>query len=250
MPGWAMRSDEPPVSQSAAIADADQANEQLFASLYGELRQLAERQLRRNAGTSISPTTLLHEAYIGMSGREMVFPDRARFLGYAARVMRGLIIDFVRERRALKRGSAFHITELPTEVESPVDQAELVKLSQVLDELSSHDPRLAEVVDLRYFCGFTIEEIAQIRGRQLSTVISAVTALVESGEIDFHPDWVDRNKQAVIEAACAGAGGIDRVERLRTLKDVLPPEITFDEIRLVLARLRKEQARKKTDIPA
>jgi ATP-dependent DNA helicase RecQ len=98
--------------------------------------------------------------------------------------------------------------------------------------------------------GKTIEEIAQIRGRQLSTVISAVTALVESGEIDFHPDWVDRNKQAVIEAACAGAGGIDRVERLRTLKDVLPPEITFDEIRLVLARLRKEQARKKTDIPA
>jgi RNA polymerase sigma factor (TIGR02999 family) len=170
MPEWAMRSDDPPVSQSAAIVDAGHANEQLFASLYGELRQLAQRQLRRNAGASISPTTLLHEAYIGMSGREMVFPDRARFLGYAARVMRGLIIDFVRERRALKRGSAFHITELPTEVESPLDQAELVKLSKVLDELSSHDPRLAEVVDLRYFCGFTIEEIAAQRGVNKRTV--------------------------------------------------------------------------------
>src|ERR1700723_3975740 len=132
MPGWAMRSDEPPVSQSAAIVDAGQANEQLFASLYGELRQLAERQLRRNAGTSISPTTLLHEAYIGMSGREMVFPDRARFWGYAARVMRGLIIDFVRERRALKRGSAFHITELPHEVAAAVGKPELGKLSQGL----------------------------------------------------------------------------------------------------------------------
>lgn len=98
--------------------------------------------------------------------------------------------------------------------------------------------------------GKTLDEIAQLRGRQLSTVISAVTALVERDEIDFHPDWVDRNKQAVIEAACTGAGGVDRVERLRTLKDALPPEITYDEIRLVLARLRKEQARKKTDIPA
>jgi ATP-dependent DNA helicase RecQ len=98
--------------------------------------------------------------------------------------------------------------------------------------------------------GKTLDEIAQLRGRQLSTVISAVTALVERDEIDFHPDWVDRNKQAVIEAACGDAGGVDRVERLRTLKDALPPEITYDEIRLVLARLRKEQARKKTDIPA
>lgn len=147
-----------------------QANEQLFASLYGELRRLAERQLRRSAGASISPTTLLHEAYIGMSGREMVFPDEARFLGYAARVMRGLIIDFVRERRALKRGSGFHITELPTEVESPVDQAELARLSKVLDELSNRDPRLAEVVDLRYFCGFTIDEIAAQRGVNKRTV--------------------------------------------------------------------------------
>ena len=76
----------------------------LFASLYAELRQLAERQLRRNAGAPVSPTTLLHEAYLGMRGREAVFPDRERFIGYAARVMRGLIIDFVRDRRALKRG--------------------------------------------------------------------------------------------------------------------------------------------------
>ncbi|HTW59056.1 MAG TPA: RecQ family ATP-dependent DNA helicase [Terriglobales bacterium] len=98
--------------------------------------------------------------------------------------------------------------------------------------------------------GKTLDEIAEIRGRQLSTVVSAVTALVERGEIEFQPDWVDRNKQAVIEAACASAGGIDRIERLRALKDALPPEITYDEIRLVLARLRKAQAQKKADIPA
>src|SRR5580700_4468607 len=161
---------EPPAA-AGQCADTDRAkNRELFAMLYRDLRQLAERQLRRSQGAPLSPTTLLHEAYLGISARDASFPDRQRFLGYAARVMRGLIIDFVRERRALKRGSAFHITELPTEVESPVDQAELVKLSQVLDELSTHDPRLAEVVDLRYFCGFTIEEIAAQRGVNKRTV--------------------------------------------------------------------------------
>lgn len=85
--------------------------------------------------------------------------------------------------------------------------------------------------------GKTFDEIAQIRARQLGTVISAVTALVESGEIDFQPAWIDRNKQAVIEAACARAG-LEKIDKLRTLKAMLPPEITYDEIRLVLAYLR------------
>ena len=84
-------------------AAASAKNRQLFASLYRDLRKLAESQLRRSHDASISPTTLLHEAYLGMSDREAVFPDRERFMGYAARVMRGLIIDFVRERRALKQ---------------------------------------------------------------------------------------------------------------------------------------------------
>src|SRR6202453_5314416 len=136
-----------------------------FASLYGELRQLAERQLRRNAGAPVSPTTLLHEAYLGMRGRDAVFPDRERFIGYAARVMRGLIIDLVRERRALKRGAAFHITQLPTEIGAPDgDEAALTRLSDALDELATHDARLAEVVDLKYFCGYTFEDIAAQRG--------------------------------------------------------------------------------------
>jgi RNA polymerase sigma factor (TIGR02999 family) len=165
-----MESEEPALPEARSAAADPAANERLFASLYDELRKLAERQLRRNGGAPLSPTTLLHEAYLGMSGSNAVFPDRARFLAYAARVMRGLIIDFVRERRALKRGSAFHITEFTTEVQPMVDQAELARLSDVLDELSSHDPRLAEVVDLRYFCGFTIEEIAAQRGVDKRTV--------------------------------------------------------------------------------
>ncbi len=89
--------------------------------------------------------------------------------------------------------------------------------------------------------GKSFEEIAEIRGRQLSTVINAVAALVEKGEIEFKPEWIDRAKQSVIEAGCAKVGGPDRVERLRSLKDVLPPEITYDEIRLVVAHLRKDR---------
>jgi RNA polymerase sigma factor (TIGR02999 family) len=163
--GWK----EPPLPEPRDAAAGANANDQLFASLYDELRKLAERQLRRNAGVTISPTTLLHEAYLGMSGAGAVFPDRDRFLGYAARVMRGLIIDFVRERRAVKHGSAFHITQLPTDI-AEVSASELSSLSDALDELSAHEARLAEVVDLRYFCGFTLEEIAAQRGASVRTV--------------------------------------------------------------------------------
>src|SRR5271155_6266241 len=148
------------------------SNERLFASLYDQLRQLAARQLRRSAGASVSPTTLLHEAYLGMSDRNAVFPDQNRFMGYAARVMRGLIIDFVRERRALKRGGAYHITQLPTEVEECSESAtDLARLSDALDELAVREPRLAGVVDLKYFCGFTFDEIAAQRGTSLRTVM-------------------------------------------------------------------------------
>jgi len=143
----------------------------LFEALYSELHRLARRQLARHAAPpSLGATTLLHEAYLDMAGREgPSFPDQAHFMGYAARVMRGLIIDFIRERRALKRGAAFQITELPSDVAAAED-TDLPRLSDALDELAARDPRLAEVVDLRYFCGFTFEEIAAQRGASVRTV--------------------------------------------------------------------------------
>ena len=96
--------------------------------------------------------------------------------------------------------------------------------------------------------GKTFEEIALIRGRQLRTVMNAVATLVENGEVEFQPTWIDRTRHSVIEAACIRAG-LENVERLKPLKDVLPPEITYEEIRLVLARLRRDQAQKRS-IPA
>jgi len=96
--------------------------------------------------------------------------------------------------------------------------------------------------------GKTLEEIAQIRGRQLSTVVNSVAALVERGDIEFQSKWIDRNRESVIEAACLRAG-VANVDRLKPIKDVLPPEIGYEEIRLVLARLRRELAKEKS-VPA
>lgn len=84
----------------------------LFTLLYGELHRLAEQNLRRAGGpVTISPTTLLHEAYLSMAGRDAAaFADRSHFLAYASRAMRGLVIDLARARRARKRGRDLEVT--------------------------------------------------------------------------------------------------------------------------------------------
>jgi len=149
------------------------AKDALFATLYSELHRLAKSQIARNGqGASISPTTLLHEAYLDIAGREAAsFPDEGRFMGYAAKVMRGLIIDFVRSRQARKRGGGFEITSLGDEVAAGVaDEGELVRTSAALDGLASVDASLAEVVDLKFFCGFSFAEIAALRGVSERTV--------------------------------------------------------------------------------
>jgi ATP-dependent DNA helicase RecQ len=94
--------------------------------------------------------------------------------------------------------------------------------------------------------GRTLEEIAQIRGRQLSTIVSGVASLLETGQVEFQPGWVTKEKQSVIEAACATAG----LDRYKPLKDILPPEITYDEIRLVVGKLRRQQMLRNADVPA
>ena len=94
--------------------------------------------------------------------------------------------------------------------------------------------------------GKTLQEIADARGRQLSTIVNGVASLLETGEVEFQSGWVSKEKQSVIEAACARAG----TERLKAAKDLLPPEISYDEIRLVVAKLRREEALKKADVPA
>jgi RNA polymerase sigma factor (TIGR02999 family) len=138
----------------------------LFTVLYAELHRLARRQLARGArDMTLGTTTLLHEAYLDMAARDSVFLDRGRFMAYASRVMRTLIIDHVRNRKAHKRGGQFQLTSLEVDVADPGAEAdELTRIGQAVDGLAAIDPLLAQIVDLRFFCGFTFAEIANMRG--------------------------------------------------------------------------------------
>jgi len=160
-------------AMSNAPSDDPAAADTLFGSLYAELHRLARRQLHRQGRIGgLGATTLLHEAYLSISAKEgAVFVDQARFMGYAARVMRGLIIDDVRRWRSDKRGGQFAITALLTEhVDSVMHPSALVVISEALDELATVEPGLAEIVDLKFFCGFSFAEIAAMRNVSERTI--------------------------------------------------------------------------------
>jgi RNA polymerase sigma factor (TIGR02999 family) len=150
-----------------------QAADALFSLLYNELHALAEQSLRHGlGGVTIGATTLLHEAYLSIAGRAgLDFPDRARFLAYAARAMRGLVIDHARRNRAQKRGRHLELT-LGEQHAVPGDDSsdELVALGDALERLAAIDPSLAELVDMHFFCGFTFAEIGEFRGVSERTV--------------------------------------------------------------------------------
>ena len=197
----------------ALIRRADQADreatDKLFALLYHELRGLAERSLRRGGPSlTLGTTTLLHEAYLNIAGRENIaFVDRPRFLAYASRAMRGLVIDYARMRRAKKRGAQFEITL--ADDEAPAGHAmerteELERLGEALDELAEIEHGLAELVDLHFFCGFSFGEIAALRQISERTVyrdwrrarlLLHHAMLVDEPESSA-PDAVDRSERS------------------------------------------------------
>lgn len=150
----------------AAERGEESAADALFSALYAELHRIARRELaRQGVPVSMGATTLLHQAYIEMADKDGAsFPDRARFMAYASRVMRGLIIDYARSRNAVKRGGQFHITSQGSEVDELADDRQLPRIGDALDELAKADPLLAEIVDLKFFCGFTFVEIAAMKG--------------------------------------------------------------------------------------
>lgn len=154
-------------SDERVVADA------LFGTLYAELHRLARREVsRRGPVGGLGVTTLLHEAYLSMSSRDgTVFVDQTRFMAYAARVMRGLIIDDVRRRRSEKRGGLFQITSLGTgHVDCVMTPQSLILISDALDELAEAEPELAQIIELKFFCGFSFGEIAAMRGVSERTI--------------------------------------------------------------------------------
>jgi RNA polymerase sigma factor (TIGR02999 family) len=174
--GWAGADMQAHETNAATLLAAPEARAletrgRLFSELYHELHRMAQHQLRNGGSAVLSPTTLLHETFLNLSRREADFANRAQFMSYAARAMRGLIIDYLRSQRAQKRGSGFELTLLPTEPGvAAVADLQSDTLSEALDELAHIDSRLAECVDLRFFCGFSFEEIAGLWQVSVRTV--------------------------------------------------------------------------------
>ena len=142
------------------------AIDRLHALMYDELHELAHRRLRVSERVpSLETTGLVHESYLRLlaSGHIRV-TDRAHFLAYAARAMRSIIVDFVRKHRAERHGGgALHVT-LNTNVadEAYASEEQIIRINEALEELGHADPRLARVVDLRYFGGLSEIEIAEV----------------------------------------------------------------------------------------
>jgi RNA polymerase sigma factor (TIGR02999 family) len=166
--------DSDPGASPPAGRDDDQARAAaLFTTLYADLCRLARREVRRNGANDVVGTsTVVHEAWLDMSRRpSLSFEGPGQFLAYAARTMRGLVIDRMRARHAQKRGGGLIITSLDTNNAEQVEQPEMLEsIGEALEELSALEPDLARVVDLKFFCGFTLVEIATMQGVSERTV--------------------------------------------------------------------------------
>ena len=146
---------------------------EIFATLYPELRSLARARLRRNATLTLLETTgLLHESYLRLVklGRLNV-ESRSHFLAYAARTMRSIVVDFARQRMAERRGSGRPDAELDTEISiDDRGEEEVIRVHDALHDLAKVDERLVRVIEMRYFGGLTEDEVAEAMGVSARTV--------------------------------------------------------------------------------
>ncbi len=146
-------------------ADEPGARDQLFAAAYAELRKLARSRLRDGGRNTVLDTTaLVHESYLRfLTAGQLRSDDRRAFFAYASRVMRSVIIDAVRERQAERRGGDLDRMTLNTQLldKLPAAEDELLQVNEALEALALAEPRLAKVVEMRYFGGYTEVEIAE-----------------------------------------------------------------------------------------
>ena len=156
------------------VADGDQpALESLYSALYRELSRLARSHLARAGTITLDPPAVLHDAFIRIvgTGEPGQFPNRKVFFGYASAVMRTVVVDYVRERRAQKRGGGERDLTLNTGIaESVMAEDQLIGLHEALNQLARIDDRCYRVVEMRYFGGLTEEEVAEVLDVSLPTV--------------------------------------------------------------------------------
>jgi RNA polymerase sigma factor (TIGR02999 family) len=166
------------VALSSLLASARNGDKEAAAAAYGllydELRRLARSKLRKHQSmTLLDTTSLVHESYLRLVGADALpVEDRHHFFAYAARVMRSVIVDFARARAAERRGGeADHVvldTMVSGEVAAP--EVDVLRVHEALETLEQADARLAELVQLRYFGGYTEEEVAETLGVTVRTV--------------------------------------------------------------------------------
>lgn len=148
------------------------AAEQLMPLVYDELKALAGAFLRRErADHTLQPTALVHEAYMKLVGANSNWESRAHFFAVAARAMRNTLVNHALARKAEKRGGGAATIALEVEpAASPKRAIDTLALDQALKDLAALDPRKAEVVELRFFGGMTVEETAHVLSVSVSTV--------------------------------------------------------------------------------
>jgi len=150
------------------------AIDQLFNLLYEDMRQMAHARLRRSGNLTLLDTTaLVHESYLRLiRAGSIEAQDKAHFMGYAARVMRSIVVDFVRRRSADRRGGVAVRVELDESTPLPADprEREVLQVHEALEKLAAIDQHLARVVEMRYFAGMTEPEVAEALDRSVRSV--------------------------------------------------------------------------------
>jgi RNA polymerase sigma factor (TIGR02999 family) len=150
------------------------ARDALFSAAYGELHRLAHARLRDGGRNTVLDTTcLVHESYLRfLRAGQLRAEDRRAFFAYASQVMRSVIVNSVRERIAQKRGGSARPLTLSTQLGATVADGEesIMKVHEALEELAKAEPRLAQVVEMRYFGGYSEQEMAEALGITERTV--------------------------------------------------------------------------------
>lgn len=152
-----------------AVGHGDEtAMNRLLSLMYTELQHLARRRLRKSEKiTMLDTTELVHECYLRfLKVGHLTVADRAHFLAYAARTMRSIVVDYVKQRRADRRGGGARDLTLNTDMIQTLhaSEEEIMRVNEALEDLSKSDARLVQVVEMRYFAGLTEEEIASSLG--------------------------------------------------------------------------------------
>lgn len=158
--------------ERARSGDPD-AREALFEQIYPELKLLARQRLRQaSALTLLDASSLVHEVYLRLT-RQRALPSGSRriFFAYVSKIMRSVVLDYVRERRALKRGGGGHMVTLHTgDAQMDANQPDVEALDLALRELAKIDERSHQIVEMRYFGGFSIDEISDALDLSAATV--------------------------------------------------------------------------------